>query len=75
MGDTRGHPRRTGRRWLRGWELAVVVNRRKTTGEMSEQWGGGMACFPPRGGGIGVEFKEVSSGTRRGEKVEKTRRN
>lgn len=28
---------KTGRRWLRGWELAVVVNRRKTTGEMSEQ--------------------------------------
>lgn len=34
----RGHSGwRTGRRWLRGWELAAVVNRRKTTGEMSEQ--------------------------------------
>lgn len=36
--NTRGRPGwRTGRRWLRGWELAAVVNRRKTTGEMSEQ--------------------------------------
>jgi len=33
----RGNVQGRAEGWLRGWELAAVVNRRKTTGEMSEQ--------------------------------------
>lgn len=36
-GEEHERTSRTGRRWLPEWELAAVVNRRKTTGEMSEQ--------------------------------------